>query len=117
MDANIPTTEEIVIALGPLGYAQMQELARLSGVAFTTLWKIKIGETKDPGVGKVRRFWPYVATAKNWSPQPRLVAPDTSAEHAGGHVERRTDTRTAERVPAILDRRHDLREAKLRREA
>ncbi len=66
MDAHIPTAEEVSAALAPLSYAQMQELARLSKQALTTLWKIKTGETKDPGLSKVRAIWPHIEAARRY---------------------------------------------------
>lgn len=42
----------------------MQELARLSTVPFTTLWKIRAGLTLNPGIETVRRFYGHIASAK-----------------------------------------------------
>ncbi len=74
MDVTIPSPEEVAAALAPLGHAQMQELARLSGVPFTTLWKIKTRTTKDPGVSTVRDLWPHVEAAAKCQPLRRAAA-------------------------------------------
>lgn len=64
MNTDIPTVDEIRDALKPFTHAPMQRLAKLSGVPFTTLWKIKDGTTKNPGVATVRQFLPHVSAAK-----------------------------------------------------
>jgi predicted transcriptional regulator len=45
----------------PLGHSQLQKLALDSGVPFTTLWKIRSGETRNPGIDTARRFYPLVS--------------------------------------------------------
>lgn len=61
MDAiNIPGAAEVRDRLARLSYAQMRALAAASGVPFTTLWKVRTGETKNPGVETVRQFWPSI---------------------------------------------------------
>ena len=64
MEANIPAAVDLQAGLSELGHAQMQELSRLSGVPFTTLWKVRTGETANPGIETVRKFFPFVAAAK-----------------------------------------------------
>lgn len=56
MDTSIPSAAELQSRLSGLSHAQMQRLARLSGVPFTTLWKIKAGPTTNPGIDTVRKF-------------------------------------------------------------
>jgi len=89
MDANIPSPDEVKAALEPLGYAQMKELSRRSGVAFTTLWKAKTGETKDPGVSKVRAFWPHIGAVRAWAPAAPVAA--AANDHADAAAEPRSD--------------------------
>jgi predicted transcriptional regulator len=62
MDAHIPTTEEVRAQLGKLTHGAVSALAVRSGVPFTTLWKIRSGETKNPGLETVRQFGPHIAT-------------------------------------------------------
>ena len=56
----IPTPASICERLQALSFAQMQELSRQSEVPFTTLWKIRTGETSNPGIDTVRRFLPHI---------------------------------------------------------
>ncbi len=61
----IPTASVVAERLGPLNYAQLDELASLSGVPFHTLRKIRDGETANPRIDTVGKFWPHIdAVAK-----------------------------------------------------
>lgn len=60
MNTTIPLTLDFKSQLEPLGHAGLQELARISGVPFTTLWKIKTGETANPGIETVKLFAPHI---------------------------------------------------------
>lgn len=60
METQIPSAAEVRERLSGLGHAQVQELAAASEVPFTTLWKIKTGETKDPRIDTVRQFLPHL---------------------------------------------------------
>lgn len=64
METVIPSASAIRSDLEGLGHAQMQELARVSGVPFTTLWKVRSGDTRNPGIETVRMFMPYLAAMK-----------------------------------------------------
>lgn len=55
---SIPAAADVRAALAALSYAQMQDLSRRSGVPFTTLWKIRSGETTNPGIETVKKFFP-----------------------------------------------------------
>lgn len=57
MEQNIPTPADIRARLTPMGHAQMQDLSRASGVPFTTLWKIRNGETVNPRIETVGQFF------------------------------------------------------------
>jgi len=63
MNILVPSAEDIRQELQPLGTAQMRRLAELSGVPFSTLWKVRSGETANPGVETVRKFRPHIASA------------------------------------------------------
>lgn len=63
MDINIPTVAEVQEALRPLSLRQLGRLAELSGVPMPTIYKIRIGETKSPGVDTVRKFLPHIRVA------------------------------------------------------
>ena len=58
MSTNIPSAEEIKALFGGLTHAQVVALAANTGVPFTTLWKIKSGETANPRIETVRQFMP-----------------------------------------------------------
>lgn len=64
MNIVIPPMVEVRAELAGLAHARMQELAKLSGVPFTTLWKIKDGTTENPGIETVRKFWPYLSVVR-----------------------------------------------------
>jgi predicted transcriptional regulator len=73
MNINIPPIKDVQAELQPLGHAEMQELARLSTVPFTTLWKIRAGDTLNPGIETVRRFYGHIGAVKK-KPDPELGA-------------------------------------------
>ncbi len=54
MDTSIPSSEDVRQRLAPLRHAQLQALARASGVPFGTLWKIRSGDTQNPGIDTAR---------------------------------------------------------------
>jgi hypothetical protein len=60
MDKPIPSAEDIRAALAPLSMKQLDELERLSGVPATTIYKIKRGETVNPGIETLGKFMPFV---------------------------------------------------------
>ena len=60
MTSTIPTISAVRSALEGLTHAQLQRLSSSSGVPFTTLWKIKDGTTKNPGIETVRQFLPIL---------------------------------------------------------
>jgi len=64
MSTDLPTVAAIRGELLPLGHAALKRLASLSGVPFGTLWKIRDGTTKNPGVETVGMFLPHVECAK-----------------------------------------------------
>lgn len=79
MQIEIPSAEEVRAALAGLSFGQMQELSRLSGVAFTTLWKVRNGETVNPRLESVRAFIGHIKAAAQFNaeapstPEPAKV--------------------------------------------
>lgn len=63
MDLNIPSAEQVRAKLAPLNLKQLDRLAVLSGVPATTIYKIKRGETENPGVETLRKFMSFVDAA------------------------------------------------------
>lgn len=64
MVKQIPSAAEVRARLLALSYSQVQELSRLSGVPFNTLWNVRKGEeggTSNPGIETVRKFMPHIA--------------------------------------------------------
>ena len=47
MNTQIPPVSVVKGALAALSHADMQELARVSSVPFTTIWKIRDGTTTN----------------------------------------------------------------------
>lgn len=64
MSSSIPTTAEVRAALESLGHAELQKLAALSGVSFTTLWSIRAGERPNPGIKTVADFMAHLEAAR-----------------------------------------------------
>ena len=61
MESTLISIHEVQDALAPLTVKQMDRLGELSGVPPTTIYKIKRGETTNPGIETVRKFMPYVS--------------------------------------------------------
>lgn len=61
METTIPLDLDFKSRLEALGHAGVQELSKNSGVPFTTLWKIKTGETANPGIETVKMFAAHLA--------------------------------------------------------
>lgn len=64
MNTEIPAAADVQAALKGLGHAQMQRLSELSDVPFTTLWKVRQGNTGNPGIETVRKFLPHIDAAR-----------------------------------------------------
>lgn len=64
----IPSAEAVRVALAPLTLKHLDTLAGLSGVPASTIYKIKRGETENPGIETLRKFVPHIAAALNAAP-------------------------------------------------
>jgi predicted transcriptional regulator len=64
MAKTTPLDFDFRLRLKPLGHAGLQELARISGVPFTTLWKIYTGESGNPRIETVKQFAPHINAAQ-----------------------------------------------------
>lgn len=69
MSMQIPSVSDVKRGLESLSHAGVQELSRVSGVPFTTIWKIRDGTTENPGMETVRKFWTHIQGAPA-TPQP-----------------------------------------------
>lgn len=57
MNSTIPSAQEVREGLRGLEPGKVRDLASASGVPFTTLWKMRSGETKNPGIDTVRKVY------------------------------------------------------------
>lgn len=57
MTSELPSTELLASRLKLLKGAELEVLARRSGVPASTLWKIRMGVTPNPGLETVRKFF------------------------------------------------------------
>ncbi len=69
----IPTVEDLRSRLMLLTYAQVQQLSEVSKAPFTTVWKIRAGETVNPRLETVQAIWPHL---------PALPAPASNDQEA-----------------------------------
>lgn len=60
VDTSIPSVDDLRESLRRLSHAETRKLAQDSGVPFTTLWKLRTGETRNPGIETVRTFLPHI---------------------------------------------------------
>lgn len=72
MALKTPTSAQVRELLADFTLKQLEVLAALSGVPFTTLYKIKRGETKNPGIDTVHSLLPHVSAAMR--PAARMKA-------------------------------------------
>ena len=63
MENLILSAESVRAALAPLTLKQLERLAELSTVPVSTIYKIKLGKTVNPGVETVRLFMPHIKAA------------------------------------------------------
>ncbi len=60
MSNEIPSVAEVRQQLSGIELADVRALAVVSGVPFTTLWKVRSGETENPGIETVRKFYGFI---------------------------------------------------------
>jgi predicted transcriptional regulator len=61
MNTQIPSTEDVRLILEKLSMQQLRALSDASGVPWTTIYKIKLGNTPNPGIETVRLFLPHLS--------------------------------------------------------
>ena len=54
------SSDDVRQALAPLTLRHIERLASLSGVPAATIYKIKRGETGNPGIDTVGKFLPHI---------------------------------------------------------
>ena len=62
---TIPAAEQIRAKLSGLTREQVGVLAECSETPFATIWKIRSGETPNPGIETCRKFWPFVDVVRS----------------------------------------------------
>ena len=98
MSKNIISANEVRAALGPLTLKQLEELDALSGVPFTTLYKIKRGETPNPGIETVGRFFHLIQSVTEGTPPPFQIGVKATVGRSNGVM--RKAPKGAKRKPA-----------------
>ena len=61
---EIPTAQQVREKLSELCHSETEALAKKAGVPFTTLLKIKTGETSNPRLETVRLIFPHLFARK-----------------------------------------------------
>lgn len=64
MQQEIPSPAEVRQRLEKLSWAEVQALCQKCRAPFTTVWKLRSGETTDPRLETVRAIWPELNKAK-----------------------------------------------------
>lgn len=81
MNDSIPSATDVRDSLAGLTTGQVRAIAEKAGVPFTTLWKIKTGETANPGIETVRRFYgPGGLIFEEKQPLPSAARPSEATE-------------------------------------
>lgn len=80
MHVEIPSTAQVRSRLLGLPEKGLKEVAQQSGVPFTTLWKIRAGETANPGIETVRKFFPFLGLDTGTSAARSCAASDSAAQ-------------------------------------
>jgi predicted transcriptional regulator len=68
MSLTFPSVEDVRAQLAPLSMKQLERLEQLSGVPAPTIYKIKLGDTKNPGVETLRKFVQHIKAASKYDP-------------------------------------------------
>jgi len=60
---NVPTPSDFRARLEPFSMTELHVITELSGVPMLTLYKIKRGETADPGLSTAAKVYPVLSKA------------------------------------------------------
>lgn len=71
MSFSIPSAEQVRQLLVPLRRAELMALSSRSGVPFTTAWKVRSGETRNPGIETCRQLVHNLAAPALPADQPQ----------------------------------------------
>jgi transcriptional regulator with XRE-family HTH domain len=64
MATQIPSAQEVRQRLLALSWSQLRDICERTGAPFTTVWKVRSGETSNPGLETVRLIWPDLKAPK-----------------------------------------------------
>lgn len=76
----LPSAEQVRAELRKLNRAQVEALGALTGVPFRSLWKIRSGETQNPGIDTVGKFYGRIDQAGRT--RPTREVPEAAAAAA-----------------------------------
>ena len=65
MQPQLPSARQVRAELAQLSHAQVQALSKASGVPFTTLWNVRSGTTKNPGIETCAQFLPHIEVVRS----------------------------------------------------
>ncbi|MCU0932716.1 MAG: hypothetical protein MUE43_13160 [Serpentinimonas sp.] len=57
MQTSLPSADQVAARMRVMRMSDLRELAAKSGVPYRTLLKIRLGETPNPGLETVRKFF------------------------------------------------------------
>lgn len=63
MASQIPSAADFRARLQKLSWSDLQALCIKHETPFSTVWKIRQGQTVDPGIEMVRHLWPHLPEA------------------------------------------------------
>lgn len=58
---SVPSPAQVRAKLAPMTMAQLEQLADRAGVPFTTLVKVRNGQTENPRLETVCAIWPLLS--------------------------------------------------------
>lgn len=64
MASEIPSAALVRERLQALSYAELKAICAKRQAPFTTVWKLRSGETSNPGLETVRLIWPDLKAPK-----------------------------------------------------
>jgi hypothetical protein len=60
MASEIPSADQVRQRLLAMSWAEVRDLCARTDAPFTTVWKVRCGETTNPGIETVRRIWAHM---------------------------------------------------------
>ena len=102
MNDSIPSVSDVRDSLSGLTTVQVRAIAEVAGVPFGTIWKIKTGETTNPGIETVRRFYgPSGLISIEKQPLPSVDRSFVASESVATHHPASPQEPPAEPAPAL----------------